>query len=263
MKLLITTLLLPLGLALVLGVAGWYALAVRNSRKAVWLVALSMVVLYAFSTPLVGRSIGQGLLNMVEARSLPEGQQFDSIVVLTGGMMNAGPVGWLPSEASYRRLAVAYEAQRIINLRLPVIVSGGYTAGVKAPSEAAVVAGFFARHRPEITPTELEETSTDTYESAMQIAPVLAKRAAHNVMLVTDDAHMLRALATYRARGVDAIPFPAMSLPGEMGIRNVLPSAYGLRLSTEAVYEVYALALYLITGKIGWSDVFYEQSKEG
>lgn len=258
MKLLITTLLLPLGLVLVLGIAGWYALVRHNTRRAVWLVGLSMVVLYAFSTPLVGRSIGHGLLGLVEARDLAEGEQFDAIVVLTGGMVNAGSVGWIPSEASHRRLAVAYEAQRIINLRLPVIVSGGYTAGVKAPSEAAVAAGFFARHRPEITPTELEETSTDTYESAMQLAPVLAKRAARNVMLVTDDVHMLRALATYRARGVDAIPFPVLSLPDELGVRDILPSAYGLRLSSDAVYEVYGLALYLLTGKIGWGDVFYQ-----
>jgi uncharacterized SAM-binding protein YcdF (DUF218 family) len=262
MKLLLTTLLLPLGLALVLAAAGWYALFVRNTKRALWLVGISVVVLYAFSTPWVGRNLGMVLLGMVEGRSLAEGEQVDAIVVLTAGMTNAGSVGWIPSHESFQRLAVAYEAQRIINLRLPVIVSGGYTRGVKAPSEAAVAAGFFARHRPEITPTELEEASTDTYESAMQLAPVLAKRAARNVMLVTDEAHMLRALATYRARGVDAIPFPVLTLPTGLGIRDFLPSPAGLKLSSDAVYEVCAVLAYLLSGKVGWGDVFY-QTTEG
>lgn len=259
MKLIITTLMLPLGLALVLVAAVFYALVARNQRRAMVLAGLAFVVLYALSTPLVGRTMANGLLGMVEGRDLREGEQFDAIVVLTGGMVNAGPVGWIPSESSHRRLAVAYEAQRIINLRLPVIVSGGHTAGVKAPSEAAVAAGFFARHRPEITPTELEEASTDTYESAMQLAPVLSKRAARNVMLVTDDVHMLRALATYRARGVDAIPFPVLSLPTAMGIRDVLPSAQGLKLSSDALYEAYGLLAYLVSGRVGWGDVFYKK----
>lgn len=257
MKLVITTLLLPLGLALALGAAGWWACLQGRRNRALWLVGVALVSLYAFSTPVVGRALGLGLLGMVEARSLQEGEQVDAIVVLTGGMVDAGSVGWIPSSASYHRLAVAYEAQRIINLRLPVIVSGGHTEGVQAPSEAAVAARFFANNRPEITPTEVEEASLNTYESAMQLAPVLAKRAARNVLLVTDEDHMLRALATYRARGVDAIPFPALSLPGEMGIRDFLPSPLGLRLSAEALYEVYALVGYLITGKIGWGDVFY------
>jgi uncharacterized SAM-binding protein YcdF (DUF218 family) len=140
-----------------------------------------------------------------------------------------------------------------------VIVSGGFTRGVQAPSEARATADFFAATRAQITPTELEETSTDTYESAMQLAPILAKREATNVFLVTSDVHMLRALATYRARGVDAIPFPALTvLDGAMGVRGLLPSPEGLAATSDALYEMYGIIAYLISGRIGWGDVFYE-----
>ena len=265
MKLLIVTLLLPLGLALLLLAGALWALHRRPlpRGKVVALAGAAFAVLYAFSTPAVGRGLSLALFDMVDSRALDDPTRADAIVVLTGNMVNAGPVGWLPTVDTYQRLAVAYELQRMVNLRLPVIVSGGHTHGVQAPSEASVAAGFFANNRPEITPTELEEASTDTYESAMQLAPVLAKREAHNVFLVTSDVHMLRALATYRARGIDPIAFPSLSLSGPVGIAGLLPSVAGLKASSDALYEYYGIIAYLVTGKIGWSDLFYHTAPAG
>jgi uncharacterized SAM-binding protein YcdF (DUF218 family) len=261
-KLLFTTLFLPLGLTL-LGLAVTLWLLWRRPRRGPLpravpvLLGVTLILSYLMATPLVGRALGGLLFNAVQGRELARPQDADAIIVLTGGMVQAGPVGWLPRAETMSRLAVAYEAQRLINLRLPVIVSGGHTAGVQNPSEAKVAADFFARNRSEITPTELEQTSTDTYESAMQLAPLVARRQYRNVLLVTSDVHMLRALAMFRARGVDAIPFPALSLPQNLGIRTILPSVYGLALTTDALYEAYALAAALITGEIGPRDLSY------
>lgn len=265
MKIVFVTLFLPLGLLLlaVLAMAvvlwrehrvgaGWYG------RKG----ALALLGIFVFgwviSMPAFGSGLGAILFNHVQGRQLKDASEADAIVVLTAGMINAGPAaGWLPRPQSIQRLAVAYELQRLINIRLPVIVSGGYTEGVQAPSEARVAADFFAHQRTEVTPTELEEVSTDTFESALQLAPVLAKRGAKNVLLVTSDVHMLRALAYYRARGVDAIPAPAVALPVGMGMRSYLPSIYGLSLTTDALYEFYGLALALLTGRINFADLSY------
>lgn len=261
MKLLVTSMLLPIGLVLLLLAATvWVATRRRPARQ--WLIGLPLVafvVLYVASTPLFGRALSLMIVNHTYGRVLDDPAQANAIVVLTGGMLNAGEVGWLPSPISIQRLAVAYELQRLVNLRMPVIVSGGHTAGVQNPSEAAVTAAFFARHRTELTPTELEESSTDTYEGALQLAPVLARREARTIFLVTSDIHMLRALATFRARGIDPVPFPAMVLPGELGIRAVLPSVYGLKMTTEAAYEIFGVVSYLLTGKISWGDIVYEQ----
>lgn len=266
MKLLLTTLLLPLGLVLMLlaafGVHIWrhrhVAYVGHSGRLFAWLGGV-FVLIYVMATPAFGLLLCSILTNNVEGPELKDPASTNAIVVLTAGMTNAGPVGWLPKPESIHRLAVGYELQRLINLRLPVIVSGGHTAGVQNPSEAAVTAGFFAHQRTEVTPTELEEVSTDTYESAMQLAPVLAKRGARNVLLVTSDIHMLRALATFRARGIDAIPAPALNLPGRLGVRAVLPSAYGLGLTTDALYEIYAVAAYLVSGRISFTDLSYNK----
>lgn len=263
MKLLITTLFLPLGLILfsifALAVVAWkkrYQGGIRGGVGAGLLAAL-FVFGYLVATPMVGKAIGLMLFEQVKGKELHRASDADAIVVLTAGMLNTGASGWIPKPESWYRLAVAYDLQAMIDIRLPVIVSGGYTLGVKAPSEARVVADFFAKHRTEITPTELEEVSTDTYESALQLAPVLAKRGAKNVILVTSDVHMLRALATFRARGVDAIPAPAMSLPQELGVKMYIPSAYGLELTSDALYEVYAIVAYLVSGRINLSDLTY------
>ncbi|RYG61138.1 MAG: YdcF family protein [Alphaproteobacteria bacterium] len=266
MKTLFLSMLMPTGLVLVsiafLAVIIWRKRYVAFAGYANWLVGwLSAIFLLAYvtATPWFGLLLIGMLSSQVEGRVLDNPQDADAIVVLTAGMVNAGPVGWVPKADGIHRLAVGYELQRMINLRLPVIVSGGHTKGGQNPSEANVTASFFARQRTEVTPTELEEVSTDTYESAMQLAPVLGKRGARNVLLVTDEAHMLRALATYRARGIDAIPAPALSLPIDLGVRMYLPSAYGIGLVSEALYEIFGLTGYLISGKISFDDLQYRE----
>lgn len=259
MKILFTTLFLPTGLVLFGVAAALWCLwrKPKQRRLCVAILGATLAGGYLLATPLVGRALGLALFNSVQGRELASLSEADAIVVLTGGIYDSGPMGWLPRAESIQRLAVAYEAQRRINLRLPVIVSGGHTEGVQNPSEARVSADFFARNRSEITPTELEEASTDTYEAALQLAPVLSHRGAHNVLLVTSDTHMLRALAIFRNHGIDAVPLPAMSLPHNLGIRAFLPSIYGSMLSTSALYEMYGLAASLISGKIAPRDLSY------
>lgn len=262
MKLLFITLFLPLGLVmLAMGAGLWQGRGPvpRVGWMRAWLV-VALVMLYVLSTPFFGRTLSVGLASLVESREM-EPSKAAAIIVLTGNITNAGPVGWLPSKESYQRLAVGYELQRLLGGRVPVIVSGGHTHGVQAPSEARVTADFFAATRAQITPTELEETSTDTYESAMQLAPVLAKREARDVFLVTSDTHMARSLATFRARGVDAVPFPALTvLDSAMGVQGMLPSVAGLKMTSDALYEIYGIVAYLISGRIGWSDIFYHSA---
>jgi uncharacterized SAM-binding protein YcdF (DUF218 family) len=235
----------------------------RHKWNRLWLlVVAAFACLYLFSTPVFARLASAPLLNRIDGPVLEDPQQADVIVVLTGGMYHAGAIGWLPSQESFQRLAVGYELQRLINLRLPLIVSGGFTEGGNVPSEAAVAAEFFAAHRSELRPTELEQTSTNTYESAMQLAPMLRDRNARRVILVTSDIHMWRTLATFRARGIDAIPVPSLSLPATTGLRAWGPTPNGLRATTRVFYEYQALALYILSGKIGWSDLFYEANEQ-
>jgi uncharacterized SAM-binding protein YcdF (DUF218 family) len=259
MKLLVTVLLLPPGIILVL-----LALALWWWRKHHWrafgcLVA-AFVVGWALSSNVTARMLSAGLVGMIDGPA-PQQQlaDMDGIVVLTGGMIYVGDIGWLPHEESFRRVAVAYELQQRIGSRVPVLISGGRTAGLQYPSEARVVQQMFDRHRAQITPTELEEASTNTYESALQTAALLQKRRAEEVFLITSEIHMVRALAAYRGRGLDPVPFPAMMVPrGPLKFTDFLPTMSGLHLTTRALYEYLGLARYLMQGYISWDDIFYK-----
>ena len=264
-KTLITLLFLPLGLTFLW--LGWLAVLAWRRRHVgglfggvgAVLIAMPLAFLLVCSLPITAQGLQGLLVNSIAGRQVQNPETIDAIIVLTGGMTDAGPVGWLPRAESIHRLAVAYELQRTINLRLPVIVSGGFTAGAQAPSEARVVADFFARNRSEVTPTELEEVSTDTAESALQLAPVLHKRSVRDVLLVTSDIHMPRALAAFRARGIDPIPAPALSVPHERGLQRFLPSARALVGTSAALTELYGIVGYMLTGKISWADLTYPQ----
>lgn len=262
MKTLVTLFLLPLGLTLALMAAAlaalWRPRAYAHGGRALagTLLALALAVGYVSSTPVVGRALTLGLMRMAQNTPDADPNAAQAIIVLTSGMYWAGKdVGWMPSPGSMHRMAVAYEIQRMLGGRVSVIVSGGHTHGFNAPSEARVVADFFARNRSEVVPTELEEVSTNTYESAMQLAPILAKRAAQHVILVTGEAHLARAMAVYRARGVDVLGIPALGLWDEGGVEGWLPSAEGLMLTTDAVYEWLGLAEYLVGGKMKLQDL--------
>ncbi len=263
MKLLVSLLLLPLGVALLalLALIGlvWHR-RYQGGLKGLQGVALLGGVfagLLVCSMPITGQALQSMLAGMIHGRQLANPAEAQVIVVLTGGMVNTGPIGWLPGPESIQRLMIGYELQHSIDLRIPVIVSGGYTRGVQAPSEARALAEFFARQRSEVTPTELEEVSTDTAESAVQLAPILNARGIRNVLLVTSDIHMPRALAAFRARGIDPIPAPAITVPTDTGLMPWLPSARGLALTSEAVTEFYGILGYLLLGKIRWADLQY------
>lgn len=261
MKILVTTLLLPVGVVLVLLAVGLWLACQQRLRRGVLIGVLGAALVsgYLLATPVVGRALTLGLMQLVHNDPNADPAMAHVIVVLTGGMYWAGEtVGWMPRPESVHRLAVGYEIQRMLGLRVPVVVSGGHTFGVQNPSEARVAADFFARHRSELVPTELEEVSTDTYESALQLAPALARREAREVILVTGEAHLARSMAVYRARGVNVLGVPALGLWEPVGVRGWLPSIEGLYLSTGAVYEWLGLVEYLVTGKIKIPDLTLE-----
>jgi uncharacterized SAM-binding protein YcdF (DUF218 family) len=257
MKPLLQLMLFPGLIFLLLGVGLW--LLWRLKSRYAWGVLISAFVIgWIGCTQIFGRTLSTVLLSQVEGPALPDPQATDLIIVLTGGATYTGETGWLPTQESYRRAIVAYELQSRVGSRVPVLISGGHTSGVRYPSEADVLKNFFDRRNAQLTPTLVEDSSTNTYESSLQVAAIARKRQADTVFLVTSEVHMLRALAAFRARGVDAVPFPTIMLPrGNLGLQGVLPTWQGARLTTRALYEIYGIVGYLLTGKITLNDLTY------
>ena len=126
----------------------------------------------------------------------------DAIVVLGCRILPSGR----PTAAAARRAAAAARAYHAA-IAPRVIASGGRRWGpqieAKCFGDALVEAGVPAE-------AVLQELwSLSTYENAIYTAALCARMGAERVAVVTCAWHMARALANFRALGVDAVPLPA------------------------------------------------------
>ncbi len=256
MKDVITALILPPGLFLVLMVLALIFWRKKALGRA--FLIMSIGLFWIFSTEAFGRFLSTAIIANVETERFNDvdTEEVDLIVVLTGGMRYVGDVGWQPRHESYKRGAVALTLQNHLGSRVPVMLSGGHTEGLKHPSEAAVLKAQFDTLRAQVTPVVLEEASTNTYESALQIAHEVRTRNVRRFFLVTDEVHMARALATYRGRGLDPIPFPVFTLErGPAKLSHFFPSVYGINITHDALYEVLGIMKYALTDKLRLADL--------
>lgn len=262
MKLLASTLLMPPGLGIFLCLIAFYFIRQKHLFFGKILMFFAIIMAWASSTEAMGRFLSVALISQVSSRADIAPEDADAIVVLTGGMQYAGQVGWIPRNESYRRGSVAFELQNRVGSRIPVLISGGKTQGLKYPSEASVLLRQFDRHRAQITPTILEETSTNTYENALQSVSILRNKQMDKIFLVTDEVHMLRSLAAFRGRGIDPLAIPVFTLDRRpLEFADYLPSWQGVELTSKALYEVLGIVNYIMAGYIRSDDVFY--SKQG
>ncbi len=242
-----------------------YALYVwrRKPKVAKHCVLAALVCGWVLATPAVGRMMMFTLTELIDGPANINLDNIDLIVVPTDGMTNLGELGWLPTESTFKSAAVAHELQSRINSRIPILVSGGHTAGARHPSEAAVVRDLFDRTWAQVTPIMVEENSLNIYETATETARAMTDRGSHNLLLVTSEEHMPRALAAFRGRGIDPIPFPVFSLEREgMTPLDLLPSPHGALLIQRALREILSISWYLLSGKVHWGDVFYTPQGE-
>lgn len=249
MKLLIWTLLQPLGLML-LGALLALVLAWRQHAKASLRVVLVvwLVLVVVLSTPLVGRMLGAWVVGLTPAAAVLNEQTRPALVLLTGGIRQQASLGWLPRPESVRRALLALELQGQIGGQGPLIVSGGYTHGPINPSEARVVANFMDALRAERLPIVLEDISTNTVESAREVRKMADIQGFNTVFLVTDDLHMPRAAGVYRRAGFSVVPVPVLTQPASRGLRDLVPGLDGLALSHGATYEAFGLFNYWLNG---------------
>ncbi|MEB2310251.1 MAG: YdcF family protein [Sorangiineae bacterium] len=121
--------------------------------------------------------------------------------------------GGEPGPAARRRAARAARAYRE-GVAPWVLVSGGRRWWGVPEADA------LARELERLdVPPELivaERCSVTTSENARYSARLLLERRAERVALVTCDFHLPRALASFRAVGVDALGLPALSPPAPL-----------------------------------------------
>ena len=230
MKALISSLIVPSGMAYGLCVLGLLAFAWHRTRRASFLLfASSCAVTLIFSSGMVAAALIGPLEYeypaVHDARSAPDAKQ---IVVLTGYAADDPDMpltGRLNNSSAFRVLmALQLYADRP---DCTVIVSGGPDTA-RIMGQALVKLGLPAQR------LVLEIRSTNTADSSINVRPLVSGP----FFLVTSAGHMARSLAVMKRQGLDPIATPTdFQMPKDWRRAEWRPSPQSLYVSDLAVHE--------------------------
>jgi uncharacterized SAM-binding protein YcdF (DUF218 family) len=113
---------------------------------------------------------------------------------------------------------------------LPVLVSGN--------DREAFAMRRFLEEDLQVPVRWVESASNDTHENAVFSARLLRQHGIERIILVTSSAHLTRAVAEFRAAGLEVEAAPAeMWTRDERGALALVPSVSALERSHTALYE--------------------------
>jgi uncharacterized SAM-binding protein YcdF (DUF218 family) len=225
------------------------AALVTGGRAGRVLKGLALAALLALALP-----VGALLLRPLEARfprpALPDA--VDGVVVLGGAVRPA--LALARDEAATNEHAERLHAGLALARRypgVPLVHTGGSARLVPGgPTEAAVAARWYEEAGLEPGRLVLEGRSRTTHENAVLTAALLGPAARGRWLLVTSAFHMPRAVAAFRAAGLDPIPWPVDHQTGPPLWPPGLPSVAGNLAALElAAHEWAGLVAYRLTGR--------------
>jgi uncharacterized SAM-binding protein YcdF (DUF218 family) len=224
------------------------------------LMLLALLWIAVWSTPVFSDWIRHSLERRYPPNSMEALPRADVIVVLGGGVEPAFPPRLQPDLGAAAD-RVWYGARLYHAGKAPrVLVSGGMLPWKSegSLSEAASMQQFLRALGVPAEAIRLESGSTTTRENALETARLLAAEAVEiprpaRVILVTSALHMRRALASFRAVGIDAVPASTdheVVDDGPLTPLDLLPAADALEASSRALKEYLGLWVYR---RRGWA----------
>jgi uncharacterized SAM-binding protein YcdF (DUF218 family) len=135
----------------------------------------------------------------------------------------------------------------------PVLVSGGKVhESDSGPAVAEVMREFLLTQGVRPRDLIVETASRTTYENAVQSARLLEERGIRRVVLVTDAAHLRRAVGCFRKQGLEVVPcgcrYRALGRSG--GLKDFVPDPAATVGVDEAAHEWLGLGWYWLTDRI-------------
>ncbi len=180
-----------------------------DPKRRLWPLLLPLGLLAALSTPLAAHLAFLSL----ESWSSPLDERpadAEAIVVFSAGLYPPeGPR--THAEMDDDTLQRCLQTARLYSSgpRCLVVVSGGKVeSDTPGPTCAAVMEEFLKQHGVRQADLLTEETSTTTYENAVECAKLLKERQIQRVVLVVDAVDMVRAAYCLRQQGIEVVPSP-------------------------------------------------------
>jgi uncharacterized SAM-binding protein YcdF (DUF218 family) len=225
----------------------------REHRRLLLGLTLAFLLLTLCSLPAVNYlALGSLEWSYPPLQQAPEDAQ--AIVVLAGYIRPADDVRSEPElgeDTLYRCLRAAELYRQ--GKRRPVVVSGGAVdAAWSGPLIAPHMRDFLVQLGVSSGDVIVEDQSRTTWENAVQTQKLLQPLGIAKVVLVTDAAHLPRAVRCFRKQGLDVTPcgcrYRATSFRASLPAFLPDPAAAGGLL--EAWHEWLGLAWYWLHGRI-------------
>lgn len=222
----------------------------RGARRYLLIVALFYLLVSVYSVPYaVGRALAYRYQPLTAAAVTPSRT---AIVILGGGggAVRAGgrQIGVISAGSASRVL----EAHRVSTLvEFDWIVSSGGLTDPRTSLEANATLMRDALVKLGVPESKIlvESESGNTRGHAVSLAPLLRRLAIEQVVLVTTDIHMPRALATFRAQGWHCVPAIVTDprKPNRL-LQWLMPTGHGLDYSGQVAHELLGNTYYAARG---------------
>jgi len=214
------------------------------------LVAVYMVLSMPLSFKAMEAVLSRGYTEHVDSTDL---EGVTGIVILGGGSVTIRSGSEEMNTLSNAGILRVWEGVRLYHkLDEPwVIVSGGVNEriGMTTP-ESLPMRDILIKGGVPASRILLESSSSNTFEQALNLGPMLEMHGVEKFLMVTSPSHMRRAMGTFTAQGLDPIPAPSEQHPDDfLADRSVIiPNSEALEESRMAVREIMALVYYALRG---------------
>jgi len=225
----------------------------RTQRYARWYFVALLAMFWLGSAPAVIERVMiwkggdyRPIANAADARGA------SVVVVLGGGNQTIQARGGALNQVSWTAALRLLEAARLYRLldHPTVIVSGGITArepGARSEGDAMRTAIVELGVPPD--KVLIEAVSKTTHDEAREIARMLAGRPKEPIVIVTSPTHLPRAIAVFRAAGLDPVPSASpYASDHSLDTSRWAPSDVGLILFDTLVYDTMSGVYYWLRG---------------
>jgi uncharacterized SAM-binding protein YcdF (DUF218 family) len=244
-------LLLPPGGPLLIGLLG--ALLWRwHPRPGLALLLTGAVLGYLCSIPFTACLLSRSLqIYPPLTEQILSSLRPTAIVVLGGGLHEDAPEYGDGPTVHHRTLGrVRYAARLARQTGLPVLASGGHgdSSKVDEPAEADLMKAILEQELG-ICTVIAETTSRNTWENAIYSAAILRERRIDTILLVTNAAHLPRAITAFQAQGLTVIPAPTLFFNNQLeplDPQSWLPSVNAIIAVYYASYEWLGRLWYVV-----------------
>jgi uncharacterized SAM-binding protein YcdF (DUF218 family) len=238
----------PAPMLLLAALGGWRLK--RGRRGGGWMLGVALLALWFSATEaaaeLVSRAIGQpAALTPAQVGAL-RGQHDGAVLVLGGGVRRHVPEfgAGVPNDITAERLAYGVWVARRTGWPLGFTGGVGWTATELREPEARIVARVAAQEYG-LPLRWAEANSRDTRQNAVYTLPALAAAGVKQVVLVTHEAHMRRALRAFEPeaarRGIRILPAPVgLRADALTSFADWCPSTEGFARMRYLAYETLA-----------------------